>query len=366
MITKIKLKNFRIFKEKTIDFSPGVNIILGKNGVGKTSVLEAIYFTAFTKSFKAPKDIDMLKEGEDFFQIQSFWEDVLYEHAQANFLKGQGKRFIFDEENMKRFSDIIGVFPIVFQSPEDFKVTAGANMERRIYFDRFISQISKSYLDDLMRYQRLLKMRNAYLKQLNEMKSYSYDTQLDIYDEQLYPLAYKISSLRQKYCEMFNRELEELYQSTFTNGSIGSIGFIPFLKTENEENFIAEYMSESKNNIDKEIILKRTMQGCNYDKFNFFRNERPLIHFASQGEHKIWMTMLKLAEGTIIKKVHKKDAIYLLDDLFAELDVSNTQKIVEKILNMKQVLITTTDSSDLRLRDINKDEKALNIIEICQ
>lgn len=365
MITKIKLKNFRIFQEKTIDFSPGINIILGKNGVGKTSVLEAIYFIAFTKSFKAFRDIDMLKEGEDFFQIQSFWEDAPYEYAQGNFLKGQGKRFIFDEETMKRFSDIIGIFPIVFQSPEDFKVTAGPNAERRIYFDRFISQISKSYLDDLMYYRRLLKTRNAYLKQLNEQKQFTYDTQIEIYDEQLCAVAYRITSLRKKYCEMFNLELEELYKSTFSNGSRGSIQFIPFLKIENEDEFKAEYMSKSRYNIDKEIILKRTMQGCNYDKFNFFRNERPLIHFASQGEHKIWMSMLKLAEGIIIKKVHKKDAIYLLDDLFAELDVSNSQKIIEKIMNMKQVLISTTDSNDLRLHVINKGERTVNIIEIC-
>lgn len=364
MIKKLYLKNFRIFNEKAIDFSPGVNVILGKNGVGKTSILEAIYFIAFTKSFKAPKDIDMVKEGMDFFQIQSVWKNAPYENAQGNFMKNNGKRFIFDEETMKRFADIIGVFPIVFQSPEDFKVTAGPSAERRTYFDRFIAQISKSYLSDLIYYRHLLKTRNTYLKQLNDKKKYIYDTQIEIYDEQLSSVAYRITLLRKQYCNLFNQELEELYKSTFTNGSMGNIQFIPFLDIENEDEFQKEYLLRSKDNIEKEIILKRTMQGSNYDKFNFFRNERPIIHFASQGEHKIWMTMLKLAEGNIIKNVYKKDAIFLLDDLFAELDISNSQKIIEKIMDMKQVLITTTDLNDLKLHNINKDEKTVNIIEI--
>jgi len=199
MIKELRIKNFRIFNEKTIDFSPCVNVILGKNGVGKTSILEAIYFIAFTKSFKAPKDIDMLKEGADFFQIQSFWENASYNEAQGNFLKGKGKRFIFDEETMKRLADIIGAFPIVFQSPEDFRVTAGSSAERRTYFDRFISQISKPYLHNLIQYRRLLKIRNAYLKQLNEQKKYVYDTQIEIYDEQLSPIMYEITSTRKQY-----------------------------------------------------------------------------------------------------------------------------------------------------------------------
>ena len=119
MIKQLTVKNFRIFKEETVRFLPGVNVILGKNGVGKTSLLEAIYFISFSKSFKASQDVDMLKEGEAFFQIQTIWEDSRYTIAQGNFLKKNGKRFIFDDETMKRMSDVIGSFPLVFQSPDD-------------------------------------------------------------------------------------------------------------------------------------------------------------------------------------------------------------------------------------------------------
>lgn len=365
MIKKLYLKNFRIFREKTVTFSPGVNVILGKNGVGKTSILEAIYFLTFTKSFKAPRDVDMIKEGENHFQIRANWENSLYQDIQGNFLKGKGKRFIFDEEIMKRLADIIGAFPIVFQSPEDYRVTSGSSSERRTYFDRFISQISKNYLSDLIHYRRLLKIRNAYLKELNEKRLLRYDAQIEIYDEQLAPIIYRITTKRKIYTDKFNQHLKELYKSMMNNESIGKIEYIPSIEGNDENSFKANYMKKNNENIEKEIILKRSIQGSNYDKFNFYRNGRPLIHFASQGEHKIWMTMLKLAEGEIIKSASGKDAIFLLDDLFAELDINNSQKIINKILNKNQVLITTTDLSDLRHHGMS-EEKSINIIEITQ
>ncbi len=362
MISTLYLKNFRIFKEKEITFSPGVNVILGKNGVGKTSILEAIYFLAFTKSFKAPKDVDMLKENEDYFQISAKWENEAYCDVQGNFLKNKGKRFIFDEEVMKRLADIIGAFPIVFQSPEDFRITAGSSSDRRTYFDRFISQISKSYLNDLIHYRRLIKIRNSYLKQLNENKMFVYDTQINIYDEQLSPIIFRIVKEREKYTEIFNDQLKILYQSTFDNGSIGNIKYSASIIGDDESSFRESFLMKSRDNIEKEIILKRSMSGPNYDKYTFYRNSRPLIHYASQGEHKIWMTMLKLAEGEIIKEKQNKEAIFLLDDLFAELDINNSRKIVEKIMQKKQVLITTTDLSDLRHHGM--EDTSVNIIEI--
>lgn len=362
MINKLTVKNFRIFKEQSVDFKPGVNVILGQNGVGKTSLLEAIYFVSFTKSFKALQDGDMVKHNADHFQIQAQWENGPYTIAKGNYWKKKGKKFIFDDETMKRLSDIIGAFPLVFQSPEDFKVTAGPSSERRAYFDRFISQLSKPYLQDLINYRKLLKNRNAHLKQLNEVKDYNYSQQLEIYDEQLSPIMFRIADMRRSHIAIFNRHLKELYKTTFQNETEGSITYKASLIADNEADFRIVHMEQSQNNVEKEIILKRTMWGPNYDKYIFYRNNTPLIHYASQGEHKIWMTMLKLAEGQIIKKQRGDEPIYLLDDLFAELDINNSKKIVEKIKEAKQVLITTTDMSDLRRHGIDIDH--VNIINI--
>ncbi len=364
MIKQLTVKNFRIFDEKTVDFHPGVNVILGKNGVGKTSLLEAIYFTSFTKSFKAPQDVDMVKQEKEFFQISSIWEESKYKKAQANYLKKKGKRFIFDEEIMVRMADVIGSFPVVFQSPEDFRVTAGPSMERRGYFDRFISQTSRPYLQDLINYRKLLRNRNATLKQLSERKEYTYTTQLEVYDEQLSPIMFRIVSARRSHAEVFNKHLKELYESTFDNGSTGNITYKPSLTAETEADFQIAHREKTQNNINKEIILRRTLWGPNYDKYLFLRNGVPLIHYASQGEHKIWMTMLKLAEGEIITGLKKTEPIYLLDDLFAELDLNNSKRIVEKIIHTKQVIISTTDMNDLSRHGMDINKNNINIIEI--
>ncbi|MEA2077426.1 MAG: DNA replication and repair protein RecF [Candidatus Marinimicrobia bacterium] len=364
MIKQLTVKKFRIFEEKSVDFQPGVNVILGKNGVGKTSLLEAIYFTAFTKSFKAPQDVDMIKQNADFFQIASTWKDSKYDKAQANYLKKKGKRFIFDEETMIRMADVIGSFPLVFQSPEDFRVTAGPSVERRIYFDRFIAQISRTYLQDLIMYRKLLKNRNIHLKQLSEKKEYTYTAQLEAYDKQLSPIMFRITDARSSFIKLFNTHLEKLYASTFNNESTGKIVYKPSLSAKTEADFQIIHGEQTQNNIEKEIILRRTLWGPNYDKYLFLRNDTPLIHYASQGEHKIWMTMLKLAEGAIITGLQGAEPIYLLDDLFAELDIDNSKKIVEKIMHAKQVLITTTDMSDLRRHGIDVKKDNINIVEI--
>ena len=364
MIKQLTVKKFRIFDEKTVDFQPGVNVILGKNGVGKTSLLEALYFTSFTKSFKAPQDVDMVKHDEEYFQITGIWEKSKYSKTQANYLKKKGKRFIFDDETMARMADVIGSFPLVFQSPEDFRVTAGPSAERRSYFDRFISQISQAYLRDLITCRKLLKNRNAVLKQLSEKKEYKYTVQLETYDEQLSPIMFRIVNTRSAYSKLFNEHLKELYISTFKHDSTGEIVYKPSLTAVTEAEFKIVHQQQTQNNIEKEIILRRTLWGPNYDKYHFLRNGTPLIHYASQGEHKIWMTMLKLAEGAIITDKRGIEPIYLLDDLFAELDIGNSKRITEKIIKAKQVLISTTDMSDLRRHGIDAEKDNINIIEI--
>jgi len=364
MIKQVKLKNVRNLGEYNVAFFPGINILLGKNGAGKTSVLEAIYFISFTKSFKAQRDIDMLKQGKDHFQICVEWENESVKQAQGNFLKPNEKRFIMDGETMTRFSDVIGIFPLVFQSPEDFRITAGGSSERRSYFDRFISQISKNYLQDLIQYRKLIKNRNAHLKERNALKRYTYTDQLEAYDIQLSPLMFRIVQARKVYNELFNRHLEMIYSSVFNGAVTANIRYSPSIYADSEPDFRIRHLERTQQNIEQEIALRRTLWGPNYDKYVFYRNDTPLIHYASQGEHKIWMTILKLAEGEIISEGSGREPVFLFDDLFAELDVSNSRRIIEKVLKKKQALITTTDLNDLRRHGVDTTNGEIHIIEM--
>ncbi|MBW6457643.1 MAG: DNA replication and repair protein RecF [FCB group bacterium] len=364
MIKQAALKNVRNFDEYKVTFFPGINILLGENGAGKTSVLEAIYFISFTKSFKAQSDIDMLKQGEDHFQIRTEWEGQKVKHAQGNFLKPNEKRFIMDGETITRFSDVIGIFPLVFQSPEDFRITSGGSGERRRYFDKFISQISKKYLRDLIQYRKLIKNRNAHLKERSILKKYNYTDQLEAYDIQLSPLMFRIVQTRKIYTEHFNRHLQSICDNIFDGRVVAGIRYFPSISANTETDFQIRHLERTQQNIEQEIALRRTLWGPNYDKYVFLRNDTPLIHYASQGEHKIWMTMLKLAEGEIIEEVSGHEPVFLFDDLFAEMDINNSRRIIENILIKKQALITTTDLNDLRRYGVETARGDIHIIEM--
>lgn len=364
MIELLRVKQLRIFTHKEVRFFPGINVLLGKNGVGKTSLLEAIYFLNFTKSFKAARDDDMIRIGEDHFHIESEWEQARYRRAEANVVKNQGKRFIYDGEIISRNSDIVGAFPMVLLSQEDFRISGGSGSDRRLYFDRFHSQYSTAHMRDLMLYRRLLKQRNAALKLQSEKKNYRYTTALEVYDLQLSPLMYRIVEFRKNMIRSFNRELSSLYVSTFGEESKASISYRPSLDAESQKEFEKNHSDRVRSNIDKEIALRRSLWGPNYDKYILYRNGIPLINFASQGEHKIWLTMLKLAEGELIYKKTREEPLFLFDDLFAELDVNNSRRIVRQIMNKKQAIISTTDLNDLRMHGINTNNDNIHVIEI--
>lgn len=364
MISFLRVKQLRIFTEKEVRFFPGINVLLGKNGVGKTSLLEAIYYLNFTKSFKAARDEEMVQIGRDYFQIESEWDNAAYRTAAANFVKNRGKRFIFDKSALARNTDVVGAFPIVLLSPEDYRISGGSVSDRRMYFDRFHSQYSPGHMRDLMLYRRLLKQRNAALKLQAEKKNYRYSAALEVYDMQLSPLMHRIVGFRKKMAAAFNRELNKLYGDTFGQQSSALIEYRPSLEGENEQEFRERHAERVRKNIDKEIALRRSLWGPNYDKYVFYRNDIPLIHYASQGEHKIWLVMLKLAEGEIIRKKNGAEPIFLFDDLFSELDVGNSRRIVQQIMNKKQAIISTTDLNDLRLHGVDTEDGNIHVIEI--
>ena len=173
-IKKIHLKQFRNLKEIKVIFSKGLNIIYGENGVGKTSILEAIYFLCFTKSFKSKNDNDLVKKEHKFFQIESQWEGNSNKTLliNGNFLKGSGKKFFYNKVEIKKNREMIGKIPLVFQSPEDHIITNSGSKFKRVYFDKLLSQISSEYLKDLLNYGKILKQKNAYLKILAKKKQF--------------------------------------------------------------------------------------------------------------------------------------------------------------------------------------------------
>jgi len=365
MLKKLKLYNFRIFSELNLTFNPGINILLGENGVGKTSVLEAVYFLNFTKSFKTSTDSDMLNHGSGHFQISAYWKQEKHAEAAGNYWKKTDqKKFFLDGENVPRFSGMVGSFPMIFHSPEDSRITKGSESDRRVYFDKFFSQFSGEYLKDLILFRRIMKNKNAYLKICCERKEFYPTKQLETYNEQLVPVMYRICCFRDDQIRHINEQLLEIYRDCFGSEISGSIAYKPSVFHRDPDRFKAAYLKKTRENAHREIAMKRCLYGPNLDRYGLLRNGISLKNFASQGEHKIWLICLKLAEGKQFMEQSGKEPVYLFDDLFAELDIHNSRTIIDKIKSKNQVLVTTTDLNDLYRHGYFDKSDAVHVIEI--
>ncbi|MEA3499590.1 MAG: DNA replication and repair protein RecF [Candidatus Marinimicrobia bacterium] len=364
----IHLKQFRNLKEAEFSFSKGLNIIYGENGIGKTSILEAIYFLCFTRSFKSKRDNDLVKKGNNYFQISSQWENKSGNKLviKGNFLKTKGKKFFYDGVEIKKNSEMIGKTPLVFQSPENYIITSGGSKFKRIYFDKLLSQISKEYLSDLLNYAKLSKQRNAYLKILAKKKQFYSDKQIDVYNEQILPLMWRIFSKRKSIIKQFNTKFKLLFKNIVTEKLEVKIEYNPSISGESFDQFSENYKTKVNDNISKEIALHHSLYGVNYDRVNFYRDRTLLENFASQGEHKLWMNIMKLTEGNIIEENKDRVPIYLFDDVFSELDVSNSRKIIKKIRSKQQVIVTATDLNDLQALGVDTGASDVNIIHLKQ
>jgi|GEM_PF-279217 len=368
-LLSLKLVNFRNFGELFIEASPGLNLLIGPNGSGKTSVLEALYFLCFSKSFRSNSDLDLLKKGKDYFQTKAlFLHGDRKQELQGNVEKGRGKRFLLNGSPVQRLSDIVSTQAIVLQSPEDIRITLGGSKEKRLYFNRLLSQLHPEFLDRILDYNRVLKQRNAWLKTLKSRKRIEYDLQLETYDEQLQALYYEIYRVRREEIAAFQTVFQRYYDTFYGKSSvqIPEMRYLPSVEGGDAEEFHSRYMEKSRARSESEILLSRTLIGANYDKIHFLREGRSMEHSSSQGEHKLWMILMKLTEGEQLSNVYGSDVLFLFDDIFSELDVEKTQAVIEKVKDYPQVFISATDLSDIRRHGLDLDHRAVKVINFAE
>lgn len=364
-ISSLSLVQFRNLNRFSMSFAPGINIIYGPNGAGKTSILEAISFSSLTKSFKTHRDNFCIQKGEDYFQIRVKWLNVAEEEVQVNFLKQEGKRILLEKVTLEKFSDLIGRYPVVIQSPEDISITAGGSKERRLFFNRLQAQTHRSFISEFQRYSLILRQRNAHLKLLKSSKHRRYDLNLEALDSQLIPVAWRILSARKELVRGFSQRFTEIFDTIIGKRNI-EITLSPSIDAEDEISFGEIYSRRSREGVESEIIMSRSLYGPNYDRIHFTLDGQPLESYASQGEHKLWMTLMKLTEGEIIHRALDIYPVFLLDDLFAELDVINSHKIVQAITGQSQVIVTSTDLSDLRNHGIDLEQSTVNVFNLAK
>ena len=346
-IKKIQAENFRNLENIKIEFSDGINIIYGNNAQGKTNIIEAIYVFSFGKSFRATKEIELLKFDKEYFlsKIDIIKKDRDTEMS-FGFDRISNKKMIkINGVIQKKVSDIIGKLNIVVFKPEDIKIVTDSPSIRRKYIDFVISSISKSYLENITKYKKVLEERNNLLKEIkirNKGSNKLLETDqnlLDVYDKLLSKLNIDIYNERNKIVNKLNTYIYDIHLRLTENYTKSEKLHIKYVSN------VAEDIEKMYNNLSKsrinDINKGYTSLGIHRDDYIISINSLDVSIYGSQGQKKSSIISLKLSELKVIEEVIGEKPVLLLDDYMSELDERRRLKFLDIIEDI-QIIITTT------------------------
>ena len=323
-LKKISLFNYKNFSEASFEFDTKINCFVGKNGIGKTNVLDAIYHLSYGKSYFNPLAVQNIKHGEEFFVIDAELEkDNRTEQIVCSLKKGQKKVLKRNGKVYDKFSDHIGFVPLVIISPADRDLIIEGSETRRKFMDSVISQLDSVYLQQLIQYQKVISQRNALLKYFALNHVFENDT-LSIYNEQLSGFAQSIFEKRKSFIQEFIPIFNKHHQAITDSQETVQLVYESHLFENDLETLLQE-------NINKDRALQYTSVGIHKDDLSFEIDSYPIKKFGSQGQQKSFLIALKLAQLEILKKQSGVKPILLFDDIFDKLDESRVAKIVEMV-----------------------------------
>ena len=350
-LKKISIINYKNILDKEYELDPKINCFVGDNGVGKTNILDAVYHLSMGKSYFNVKNDQLINRGKDYmlvdgvFELNNKNESIVFslKIGEKKVLKRNGKPY-------KKFSNHIGLIPVVLISPYDNDLINEGSSERRKFIDSIISQNDKEYLINLIAYTRVIQNRNKLLKQYNRSVDFDLDT-IKVYDDQIYKLSEPIFKARDKFIKEFTPLVLEKYKHISDNKEKISIEYKSDLINNQVENLI-------KDSFQKDVILQYTSVGLHKDDFVFNIDENRIKRFGSQGQQKSFLIALKLAQFDYLKNETGNSPILLMDDIFDKLDLMRVKRIVE--------IVNSTNFGQLFLSDTDKEriEKVLSSLNL--
>lgn len=323
-LKKISLFNYKNFSEATFEFDSKINCFVGKNGIGKTNVLDAIYHLSYGKSYFNPLAIQNIKHNEEFFVIDGEFEKAnRSEQIVSSFKKGQKKILKRNGKQYDKFSDHIGFIPLVIISPADNDLIIEGSETRRKFIDTVISQLDSTYLQELIQYQKIISQRNALLKYFALNHVFETDT-LSIYNEQLNGFGQNIFEKRKKFIAEFLPIFNKHHQAITDSAEKVQLVYESHL-------YDGAMLTLLEQNLAKDRALQYTSVGIHKDDLSFQIDDYPIKKFGSQGQQKSFLIALKLAQFEFVKKQSGEKPILLFDDIFDKLDETRVSKIVAMV-----------------------------------
>lgn len=352
-IESLKLKNFRNYETLELKFNKGINIIYGKNAQGKTNLLESIYVLGITKSHRSSIDNYLIRNGENYLNIHGIIKKNRFpmhlEYSLSNI-----KELKIDKEKIGKVSDYISKMNIIIFYPEDLEIIKGSPSIRRKFLNLELSQLYSSYYTLLNDYNRLLKMRNDYLKKISSDNKYD-ENYLNILNNYFLEKSILICKMRNKFIKLLNEKSSEIFK-TIT----GLEGFHIIYNSnidisfDSKEKIKKESEMKMKKMFKSELKFRASLVGPHRDDFEFYLKENNLKLYGSQGQQRIAVLSIKLAEISIFKEYTGTTPILLLDDIFSELDSKKKNNLLRYIKNNIQTIITTTDLATINKKIIEK------------
>lgn len=335
IVESINLENYRNYKELSMNFIEGTNILYGDNAQGKTNILEAMYVCSTTKSHRGSRDKELIKFGEDESHIKLIVKknDLPY-RIDMHIKKNKSKGIAVNGIPIKRASELFGIVNVILFSPEDLSIIKNGPSERRRFIDMELCQLDKFYLHNIMQYNKIINQRNKLLKDISfRFDKTLYDT-LDIWDIQLADYGNKIIKRREEFIRQINLIIFEIHNNLSGGRENISLKYEPNVE---ENSIYKELISNRK----RDMKLKNTSVGPHRDDMGFYIKDIDIRRFGSQGQQRTAALSLKLSEIELVKRIINESPILLLDDVMSELD-SNRQNQLLNSLEGIQTIVTCT------------------------
>ncbi len=339
IIKEIKLSNYRNFNDLKVEFNPKINVFYGKNGCGKTNLVEAIYYSSIARSFRKIDDSTLIKINEKSFVINSKFVingikkdiDIEYSH--------DFKKILLNSHPLNKISSLAKIIKIIYFYPKDVLLLKESPKSRRDFLNQSISLNNDQYLDDLIKYNYYLKERNKELK-----KDIPDDILLDVYLEKMSSLALNIYSYRKKYFEEIEEYLNYIFNKITLSNKKLKLHYLSFI--DDITNYKEVYFKKIKDLINEDKIKKTTSKGIHLEDFYISLDDKNVSKYGSQGENRMVILSLKLTSYFLNKN---EPPIVILDDVLSELDEKNKNNFLNLLNEFNQVFITNAYS-------INKNE----------
>lgn len=357
ILKRISILNYKNLEQVELDFSTKMNCLIGQNGMGKTNLLDAIYYLSFCKSANNPIDSQNIKHDQNFFVLQGSYVTELgdVEEVYCGLKRRQKKQFKRNKKEYTRLSDHIGFIPLVMVSPADAELIAGGSEERRRFMDVVISQYDRDYLSALIRYNKALTQRNTLLKAEEEP-----DNELmEVWEEIMAMAGEVVYRKRKEFVNEFIPVFQTFYSSISQGQEQVSLSYESHADNGN-------LLQQLKDNRQRDRIMGYSLKGVHKDDLVMQLDSYPIKREGSQGQNKTFLIALKLAQFDFLRRTGSNTTpLLLLDDIFDKLDASRVEQIVKLVSGNRfgQIFITDTnrDHLDKILEKVHGEYKVFSV-----